>query len=167
MEKYLKKAENSKLYRWLLNRILHRMIPFNKPHGFWIDQISQEKISVRIPFKKINLNHIRGIHACAIATACEYASGFLLLRQIGTKDYRIIMQKLSVEYFYQAKTDVLVDFELKKERIEKEVLQELGKSEHTFITLVAKPKNKDGILLAECTTVWQVKPWSKVKTKLS
>ena len=63
------KATNSKFYLWLLNQGLSYMIPFNKPHGFKIVKISEEKIRTKLPYKRKNLNHIKGIHACAMATA--------------------------------------------------------------------------------------------------
>src|SRR5690606_30076631 len=111
-QKIISKAENSSFYLWLLNRGLCRMVPINKPHGCYITQISNQKIVVKTPFKKANKNHIKGLHACSLATASEYATGLLLLLNLNAKKYRIIMESLQASYHFQGKTAAFTTFEL-------------------------------------------------------
>ena len=54
----LTKAKTSPFYRWVLNRALARMIPFNKPHGFEVVEVGDDYLRTRIPYKKSNFNHI-------------------------------------------------------------------------------------------------------------
>src|SRR5687767_1107624 len=101
------KARQSPFYRWLLNWSLDRMIPFNKPHGFRIVEIGDYSLKTRIPYKKKNFNHIRGLHACALATISEFTTGFLLISKLDGTKYRLIMQRLEMDYQYQGKMDAI------------------------------------------------------------
>lgn len=75
----IEKAKHSKLYLKILNVMLARSIPFNKPHGFTIKEIYDDGFKISLPYKRKNLNHIKGIHACALATLAEYTSGLTLM----------------------------------------------------------------------------------------
>ena len=75
----LKRASKSPTYLKLLNYGLARKIPFNKPHGFKILEVGEEHITTFLPYKKSNLNHIRGLHACALATLSELTTGVVPL----------------------------------------------------------------------------------------
>lgn len=142
------------------------MIPFNKPHGIKIIEIQDNLVRTTIPFKRKNFNHIRGVHACGMATAAEFASGFLLLYKLKSKEYRLIMESLSMEYHYQAKKDVVATFELTDEWLDQNVRNPL--KEHDKISVACKIMlhDSEGNHVATGTTNWQIKPWSAVKTKL-
>src|SRR5436190_21088311 len=94
----VQKAKTSVFYLKVLNWALNRMIPFNKPHGFRIIEISDSHLKTLIPYKKKNFNHIRGLHACALATISEFTTGFLLVSKLDEKKYRLIMQRLERDY---------------------------------------------------------------------
>src|SRR3569623_3036662 len=94
----IQKAKTSSFYRKVLNWSLNKMIPFNRPHHFQIVEIDDYKLKSRVPYRKSNFNHIRGIHACALATVTEFTSGFLLITRLDAKKYRLIMQRLEMDY---------------------------------------------------------------------
>ncbi|MCK5104546.1 MAG: DUF4442 domain-containing protein, partial [Cyclobacteriaceae bacterium] len=70
--KIVKKAQGSSIYLKILNIGLNRMVPFNKPHGFKVVEIGDYHLKTMVPYKKSNFNHIKGIHACALATLSEF-----------------------------------------------------------------------------------------------
>ena len=107
-----KKAQHSKFYKRVLNLALNRMIPFNKPHGFRVMEISDQEVTTLIPYKKNNFNHIKGLHATALATLSEFTTGLMLLNVLGTKDYRIILQISDIEYQYKGKMDAIAKFKV-------------------------------------------------------
>lgn len=119
IEKLIKKAESSSLNLWWLNFLLGRLIPFNRPHGIKVIKINKSSIQTRIPYKRKNQNHIKGIHACGLATAAEFASGLLLLYNFGFKKYRLIMKSIRADYSFQAKTDAIANFILNQKDIKK------------------------------------------------
>ena len=166
MDKIVKKAQTSSFWLWLLNVGLHSKIPFNKPHGLKIIKISDTAVTVKIPYSKKNLNHIKGLHACGLATLGEYASGLVLLNSIGIKNYRIIMESIEVKYYYQGKSDATAQYSIEKVEVEKMILKPLEKDGVVYyrceIPIYDSKKNH----LCTVFTNWQIKSWSKVKMKV-
>ena len=109
IKKIIEKSKSSSFYRKILNAGLNRLVPFNKPHGFKVVEISNLHLKTLVPYKKSNFNHIKGIHACALATLSEFTTGFLLLSRLDSRKYRLIMQSLNMDYHYQAKMDAFTD----------------------------------------------------------
>ncbi len=165
-EKYIKNAKKSSFGLWKLNFGLYRIIPFNKPHSIKIKSLADDKIETFLPYKKSNLNHIKGIHACGMATCAEFASGFLLLSKIGFRKYRLIMESIEMKYHYQAKSDVIAEFEITNNQIEENILIPLENEDSILFQCEIKLFDKDNKHVATGFTNWQIKLWDKVKTKL-
>ena len=166
LNELLNKAKHSSFYLWLLNRLLWRMIPFNGPHKLVILAVSDQELNIMLPYRKANLNHIKGMHACALATLCEYTCGLQLMNVLDASAYRIILQKLEMEYVYQAKSAVIASFSLSKSQAKELILKPLllvDSVVHTFDLTVTD--NGDRVICTARVT-WQVKPWAKVRTKV-
>jgi len=162
--KLIEKAKHSSFYRWLLNVLLSRIIPFNRPHGFEIISITENSISIRLPYKKKNLNHVRGLHACALATLSEFTTGFLLISRLGMNTYRLILQKLEMDYHYQGKTDAFAHFSIDEDWLNREVITPLKTSESIVIISEVKIYDQQKKLLTTARVHWQLKDLKKVKT---
>ncbi len=163
--KIISDAQTTSFGLWKFNFLLHRMIPFNKPHNLKVTEITPNRVVVNIPYKKSNLNHIKGLHACVQATAAEYASGLLLLSRLGFKHYRIIMESMELKYLYQGKIAANAVFELTEESLEKEINGPLKNGEVIYYNAQISVKDEKGNELCIANTNWQLKPWNKVKTK--
>lgn len=163
---FIEKAKTSKIRLWLLNRLLYRVIPFNKPHSFTIKEIGDDYVQIKLPYKRKNLNHIKGLHACALATLAEYSTGFLMITRLDPKKFRIIMQRIEMDYYYQGKKAATCNFKISEERINKEILEALKEKES--VTFKCEPEIYDSSNnhLATGHVFWQVKAWDKVKTKI-
>ena len=162
----VQKAQHSKFYLWVLNFMLLRTVPFNNPHKIKIQTIADDGITMFAGNIKNNRNHIKGIHACLLATLCEYVTGLSLLVHLSPKEYRIILKNIGMTYHYQAKTDVFVKFTISSEE-KQNILRSLQKEEALFreFTVEVFDTNKNHI----CTGLinWQIKAWKNVKTQLS
>lgn len=167
LPKLLDQARTSPWRLRLLNLLLGRVIPFNRPHRFAIERIEADKIVTRAPYRRRNHNHIRGIHACAIATIAEFSSGLILLAKLDPTRYRLIMAKLDIDYLYQAKQLIYATTELDEQRLRKEILQPLQSVDSVSITQETLVADRRGNLVARARITWQVKAWDKVRTKLS
>lgn len=165
-QKAVRKAEQSSFQLWLLNKGLHWRIPFNKPHGICISKIKSDGFEVTIPYKSKNLNHIKGIHACALATASEYVVGLGLMRKLGIEKYRLIMERMEVKYKFQGKDSVIAKFNITDAELEEKVINPLKTDDVVFVTFTSVVYDKQGQVISEADTRWQIKPWDKVKTKL-
>ncbi|MBS1764163.1 MAG: DUF4442 domain-containing protein [Bacteroidetes bacterium] len=166
LQQLINKAGSSGIYLRLLNIMLWQKIPFNAPHRFKITKISPGKIEIKIPFRRSNLNHINSIHACALATASEYASGFCLTTLLPEKEYRLILKSLNTEYFFQGKKDIFIQHEMDKNSFN-EILA--GIPEETGAALLhmeVEAFDTDKNHISTSRVEWQIKKWSHVKTKV-
>jgi len=148
----------------ILDKLLRVGIPFNAPHGFKIKTLNSDAVIISLPNKKLNHNHIGGIHACAMATVGEYCAGMSLLTSFGISQYRLILSELNVKYTYQGRVELegicspqQIDVAKVKEGLESE-----GKYLQELKTIIRDLQGKE---VAVVTTVWQLKPWEQVKTK--
>jgi acyl-coenzyme A thioesterase PaaI-like protein len=167
IEKLIADAGKSKFALWRLNFVLLRGIPFNKPHNLEVIGISGHETVVRYPYKRSNLNHIKGLHACGLATAAEYAAGLTLLAKLGASKYRFILESLEMKYHYQGKKDGIAKCTVDEERLRKEVIELLATDDVAYIKCEAKVYDVDGNHLSTGISTWQIKRWDKVKTAVS
>ena len=161
----IQKAKTSSFYRKILNWSLNKMIPFNKPHRFSVVEISDYRLRTLVPYRKSNFNHIRGIHACALATVSEFTSGFLLLSRLDIKKYRLIMQRLEMDYHYQGKMDAIAEFEISEDWMQQQVYEPLTRQDAIVIPCEIRIHDVKGNHLTTGKIFWQIKDWTKVKTK--
>mgnify|MGYP000045608593 CR=1 FL=1 len=149
---------------FLLNRVLALSIPFNAPHGFKIKKLNQDAVVISLPNRKLNHNHLGGVHACAIATVGEFCAGMSILALFGISKYRLILSELNAKYTYQGRSDlegICLPTQMDKEAIEKSLLE----NEKHLQTLQTIIRDTNGKEVASVTTIWQLKPWEMVKTK--
>lgn len=166
LQKLFSQARESAFYRMLLNWLLNRMIPFNKPHRFKILEIGTDSLKVLLPYRKRNFNHIRGIHACAMATVTEFTSGLMLISKLDPKKYRLIMQRIEMDYHYQGKMDAFAFFEVTNEWIAKNVHIPLESADSVVVTCEVSIHDIANNHLTTGKVFWQVKEWQKVRTKV-
>lgn len=160
----LARAAGSSWRLRLLNIGLHRMIPFNGPHRFKVSKIEYRAITITCPYIRKNLNHLNGIHACALATLCEYTCGLSLVRFFSPDKYRLILKSLTMHYLYQARMPVNARYEL-SETEEAAIRKELDQSESVLRPFEVKVVDEAGNHICTATAEWQLKRWEKVKSK--
>jgi acyl-coenzyme A thioesterase PaaI-like protein len=157
------RAERSNIALRLLNFGLRRLIPFNAPHKFNITQIEKDSLTITLPYIRKNKNHVNGIHACALATLCEYISGLSIIRELSQDNYRIILKDIEMAYHYQAKMEVQAKFSLPPTEIEA-IKEGLSIADAVFrrydIEVYDAAKNH----ICTGKIHWQIKPWNKTKT---
>lgn len=161
----LAKARHSSFSRWWLNVVLPFIIPFNRPHGFKVIPLPGGGIAVRVPYWRVNRNHIKGIHACALATASEMCSGLSLLEHLDARRYRLIMRTMHVAYHYQAKKLAEARCVPAASEIAERVIGPLATQDSVDHASTVQVRDTDGVHLATATITWQVKAWDKVRTK--
>ena len=166
IDKHIHRAKSGQFGLWKLNFMLGRVIPFNRPHGIKIHHLNDYDLSAIIPYKRKNLNHIKGIHACGLATCSEFASGFLLMINLNFKQYRLIMEKIEMQYHYQAKSSCFAKIELSDQWFKSEIIDPLEHREKITITNMVETYDEDNNHICTATVTWQIKNWKHVKTKV-
>lgn len=161
LESIVKRAYQSNFWLGILNYGLWFKIPFNKPHRLRVIALNENSITVKIPYIRKNLNHLNGIHACALATASEYACGFLLISRLSADKYRLIMRSMHVDYTKQGKSDLFVQFNLAEERIEM-IKTKLQKEPQCLEILEVEVRDAQQNLISVAKLEWQLKEWTKI-----
>ena len=149
---------------WLFSRLMQEVIPFNRTHGISIVEISHNSSKVYLPEKYKNKNHLRSMHACAIATAAEYVSGLNVVNSFDMKKFRLIMSRIEVDYVRRPDGFCFAECAISKDQMS-QINSELytnGVSKFLLKSTVIDSKNER---VAEATIYWQVKSWQKVRVK--
>jgi len=148
-----------------LNRVMAFTVPFNGPHKFKILEVAPGSLKILLPYRRTNLNHVKGIHACALATLCEYAIGLTLVSKIGEKEFRFILKNLDIEYHYQAKMDVVAAFELNDAQLSEQIILPLQNTDAVFCKFEIRVFDLANNHICTGFANWQIKKWDKVKVK--
>ena len=138
--------------------------PFNAPLHADVEDWTPTRCRIRVPNRRPLHNHLRGIHACALATAGETAAGLMLLRTFPFSRYRLILKDLSITFERQARTDLVAEAGQATEDVAR-VQAGLDRGEAQLVPLVTRIREPSGEALAEVRTTWQVKAWSQVRSR--
>lgn len=165
----------AQLYRWAwqralagrpgaLTRVFWRMIPFNRPHRFRIAALSSGAATVQTSLRRANRNHLGTLHACALATAGEFAAGLALLGAFSPIEYRLIMSRLEVDYTRRADRPVTAEASIARDDLEalQSDLAATGIAQRVVITTLTAD---DGQKVAEVRTHWQIKDWRRTAAR--
>ncbi len=167
LPRLLEGARRSPFRLKLLNLMLGRVIPFNRPHGVRIIALGDDWVQTGTDYRRRNHNHLRGIHACCIATVAEFSSGLLFLSRLNPARYRLIMAKLEIDYRYQAKEPIVATSRISDEELKEAILKPLAKKESVLVTRPTEVHDMQGNLIAVAQVTWQIKPWDKVRTRVA
>jgi len=160
----IEKAKHSPFYLKLLNVLLLRRIPFNRPHGLKITAVNENGFTVFLPYKRKNLNHLHGIHACALGALAEYTAGITLLYKLHSEEYRLIMKNIAVVFHFQAKADVSAECAVTEKWIDEKIITPLQNTESAFVEMNIEIFDVARNHICTTTVNWQVKKWNAVKT---
>ena len=154
-------AEGTSWRSRVLNGLLQWRIPFNRPHGLKVETLSDTKVVVRIPYRRRNRNHLRGLHACVLAAGAEFASGVLLLRRVESGATRLIMKSLQVTYHYRGQEEAVATAHINPAEV-RALIAGLETAESVLVPMVAEVHDRSGNHLATAHVEWQLKPWKRV-----
>lgn len=149
----------------ILMQFLQRLIPFNRPHHFSLKKISKSEVCLKIPLIRNNKNHLKGMHACAIATLGEYTAGLLLIQNFSFSRFRLILKKLQVDYHYQGRTNLHSIAKISKKELHI-ITKKLKNNDQVISTINCEVYDKKENHIATITTSWQLKKWAMVSTKI-
>jgi acyl-coenzyme A thioesterase PaaI-like protein len=92
--------------RHAMSLLLGRIVPFVGTASMTVEQMTDSKVSVRIPNRRKNRNHIGQVHAAAMALAAETATGFVV--GMNVPDSRLLLIKsLKVDFKKRSRGDML------------------------------------------------------------
>ncbi|MFZ9055839.1 MAG: DUF4442 domain-containing protein [Flavobacteriales bacterium] len=150
-----------------LNAIFRRILPFNVPHGIRVRSFQDGAVEVDLPSRRANRNHLKGMHACAIATACEFCSGLAVLSRFNMSDYRLIMNRLEVDYTRRPEPGSCLARSEVSPELSGEIQAMMQQSEDgaARFQMTSTLFDSEGNEVAVAQVHWHVKAWSQVQFK--
>ncbi len=148
----INKVPNQLARHLMVDKIMERVVPFNRGMGFKVKELSQDLVKVVSPNKKRRQNHLGGAHACALALLGEYPAGLLLGQNYSLQSYRLILSELHMDYKKQGRGELTAVAE-KNEDFPKVIKDE------AWFDMTTNISNSKGETVAICTTKWQLKSW--------
>lgn len=156
--KIAKNIKNETMKNMFLDNALKIGIPFNMGMGMKIKLINERESQIEsLPVYR-RKNHVGTAHAIAQALLGEYCAGLLIAQKYSFEKYRLILTNLNVTY-HKPGTGVLTGTCKAPDQ-----WPELKEGE-MFFDMDTKIHNEKNELISETKTTWQIKSWSKTKTK--
>lgn len=123
-------------------------VPHTWSLGFRVDALDDHAIRVSMPDRRSNRNHLRSLHAMALAHLGEFTSGLLLLYAVQPMGYRTILKSYSIEYLAKARGRITGRASLKLPR---------GKTlDKKDIAITVELVDRAGAIVARAKPVWRV-----------
>ena len=139
-----------------MSRLMQEVIPFNRPHRLTIQSLSDERCEVALPFRRRNLNHVGTMHACALATAAEYASGLCVLSAFGVGHVRLVMANMQISYSRRGDSRCVAEAELPSEMLQ-HVQTQLNDHGRCAFKLHSVVRDAADEVVAEAQITWHLK----------
>jgi acyl-coenzyme A thioesterase PaaI-like protein len=132
----------------LRSLLLGRLVPFVGTAKLSIEEVSHERVVVSIRNRRRVRNHLKGVHAAAMALLAETATGFAVAMHV--PDDRIpVIKSLKIDYVKRAQGDLRAVVELGPEQVARIVAEEKGE-----INVPVSVTDQSGRSPIECDAVW-------------
>jgi len=128
--------------------LLGRLVPFAGTAKLSFEEVSRERVVISIRSRRRVRNHLKGIHAAAMALLAETATGFAVAMHV-PDDKAPVIKSLDIDYVKRAQGDLRAVAELRPEQAERIVSEEKGE-----ISVTVSVTDSSGRSPIECDAVW-------------
>lgn len=132
----------------LISLVLGRIVPFVGTAGLRFEEISAQRVVVVVRNRRPVRNHIRGVHAAAMALLAETATGFAVGLHL-PDDKLPLIKSLKVDYLKRAQGDLRAVAQLSADQIRQ--VQDQPKGEVTVPVAISDDAGTEPI---QCEMVW-------------
>jgi acyl-coenzyme A thioesterase PaaI-like protein len=136
------------LQPWLISKLLGSVVPLVGTAGLRFDEITPERVVVSIRNRRPVQNHIKGVHAAAMALLAETATGFCVGMNL-PDDKLPLIKTLKVDYLKRASGDMQAVAQLRPEQIQQILTQDKGE-----VTVPVSITDQSGQSPIQCEMTW-------------
>lgn len=132
----------------VISSIFGRVVPFVGTAGLRYEELSKERVVVSIRNRRPVQNHIKGVHAAAMALLAETASGFVVGMNLAD-DKLPLIKTLKVDYVKRTQGDMRAVATLSAEQMQ--LIEREPKGEISVAVLVTDESGEEPI---RCEMIW-------------
>ncbi|MDH3831707.1 MAG: DUF4442 domain-containing protein [Gammaproteobacteria bacterium] len=133
--------------KWLFSWLLGRFVPYTGTLGACIEVLEPGHSVVRLSDRRKVRNHLRSVHAMALANLGEMASGLALMNSL-PDNARGILAGFNIEYLKKARGELLAECRC-------EVPASNSESE---VSVLCEIRNTDGDIVTVARAQWLIGP---------
>lgn len=132
----------------LMSFLLGHVVPFVGTASLRFDEVGPQRVVVTIRNRRKVQNHIKGVHAAAMALLAETATGFCVGMNL-PDDKLPLIKSLKVDYLKRSQGDMTATASLRPEHIEQILTQDKGE-----VTVPVSITDEGGGEPIQCEMVW-------------
>jgi acyl-coenzyme A thioesterase PaaI-like protein len=136
------------LRTWALSFVLGKVVPMVGTAGLRFEEVSAERVVVSIRNKPKVRNHIKGLHAAAMALLAETATGFCVGMHL-PDDKLPLMKTMKINYTKRAQGNMKAVAQLRPEQIKQILTEEKGE-----VLVPVRITDDSGESPIECEMLW-------------
>ena len=136
------------MQQWAQTFLLGKVVPFLGTAGMQFEQVTPQRVVVSVANKRKVQNHIKGIHAAAMALLAETATGFVVGMNL-PDDKLPLLKSMKINYVRRSSGDMRAVAELTPQQIQT-ILND-AKGEVTVNVKVTDAANEQPV---ECEMIW-------------
>jgi acyl-coenzyme A thioesterase PaaI-like protein len=133
---------------WLTSLLLGKVVPLVGTAGLRFEEIRPDRVVVSIRNQRKVQNHIKGVHAAAMALLAETATGFCVGMNV-PDDKLPLIKTLKVDYLKRSVGDMRAVAQLRPEQIQQILTQDKGE-----VTVPVTITDQSGQEPIQCEMVW-------------
>jgi acyl-coenzyme A thioesterase PaaI-like protein len=135
-----------------ISLLLGKMVPYVGTSRVRIEEMTEERVTVLVPNRRRNRNHIGGVHAAAMALAAETATGFVV--GMNVPDSKILVIK-SMKVDFKKRTTGALRATATLSREQREQIRAEDGGEVEVSVAATDSSGREPIL---CEMVWAWRP---------
>lgn len=136
------------LRRIVLSRLFARVVPFLGTAGLVFEEVTMERVVVSARNQRKIQNHIKGLHAAAMALLAETASGFVVGMNM-PDDKLMLLKSMHVDYLKRSQGDMRAAATLTTEQVAAFHCEEKGEVDVSVIVT-----DESGEAPIQCRMIW-------------
>ena len=138
------------LRSWVITRMFGKFVPFLGTAGLVFEEVSRERMVVSVKNRKKVQNHIKGLHAAAMALLAETATGFVVGMNV-PDDKLMLLKSMKVSYYKRAQGNMRAVATLPAAQVQRMFTEDKG---DVLVDVVVTDESGESPIVCEMVWAW-------------